>query len=110
MKSMLAPQTHSNVLHPGEKLDVSFNINELSFVEPLKVGEIYSFRFNGGEIEWWNWGRKKVGLKWIPSNESRVDAEQDQKNLILPINSKNHELRPKIVLPSSNGLEFQVVN
>jgi hypothetical protein len=55
-------------LAPGESTTELTTLYDYDFEEEgLKIGEKYTFRYDGGEIPWWNWGTKEVctGCEWV---------------------------------------------
>lgn len=51
-----------NTLLPGQSWEIETSLGDVTFYERegFQVGEKYIYRYNGGEISWWNWGTKEV--------------------------------------------------
>lgn len=75
--------------------------NLWEFPRDLEVGDIFRFRYNGGTVDWWDWGNR----------EEHVDTV-----VMLPcwvwndvIEPDDNGGRPKLVVPTSNEIELVFV-
>jgi hypothetical protein len=79
-------------LGPGESFEMDFNLFEIEFAEGFEKGHIYSYRFNGGHLGWWDWGTKT-----------------EFQGTLVRTNSIADDNRPQVFLPTSGELIFTVI-
>lgn len=55
---------HYHTLYPGESISSTTQLYRAYYFyeEPLSVGEIYTYQFNGKRLRWWAWGTLEVSI------------------------------------------------
>ncbi|KAJ5523975.1 hypothetical protein N7494_010625 [Penicillium frequentans] len=89
-------------LQPGETFTKSFH-HDLSDLHPDTVaGNTCRFQYWGGCIDWWTWGDREEHANTVVKLPCWMNA--------CVVDPVDNDGRPEIIIPSSNSLEFIVVD
>ena len=89
-------------LQPGETFTKRFHHNIWDLHPNTVVGDTCRYQYWGGCIDWWTWGDREEHAKTVVKLPCWMYA--------CVVDPADNDGRPEILIPSSNAVEFTVVD
>lgn len=89
-------------LQPGETITKSF-YHQVSDLHPdTVVGDVCRYQYWGGHVDWWIWDDHEEHAKTVVKLPCWMHA--------CVVDPAENDGRPRLLIPSSNSVEFTVVD
>jgi hypothetical protein len=87
-------------LRPGDSWTSSTTLEPCALHPDTVAGDIYKYQFKGSAVDWWDWGDCETHANTVVKLPAWLGEV---------IDPADNGGRPKLVVPSSNAVEFTIV-